>query len=132
MTEISRRRVTAGAAWTVPVILIGAAAPLAAASACPTLDTPVTVTGRTTGSATVRLTFQGVGASPYIFNVTSVSGVDFTGPTGAHTLTSPLSLTFTRSNNSNASGTVTVSYTIQPFQGSVCGQGTFTFVYSRP
>lgn len=132
MTEISRRRVTTGAAWTVPVLLIGAAAPLAAASACPVLVSPVTVTSSTRSSATVRLAFQGVGAGAYIFNVLSVSGVEFTGPTGAHTLSSPMSLTFIRRNDSNVSGTVTVAYTIQPFQGAVCGQGTFTFDYSRP
>jgi hypothetical protein len=37
MTQISRRRLTTGAAWTVPVIVIGAAAPIAAASGCPQL-----------------------------------------------------------------------------------------------
>ena len=132
MTEISRRRVTTGAAWTVPVLLIGAAAPLAAASACPALVTPVTVTSRTRDSATVELTFQGLGAGSFLLNIISVSGVQFTGPTGAHTLTSPMSLTFTRQNSSNDSGTVTVAYTVQPFQGAVCGQGTFTFPYSRP
>ena len=132
MNQISRRRVTAGAAWAVPVVVVGAAAPAVAASACPTLVTPVTVTGRTRDSATVRLTFQGLGPGTYVFNVTSVSGVSFTGPVGAHTLTSPLSLTFTRANSSNSSGTVTVGYTIQPFNGAVCDQGSFTFQYSRP
>ncbi len=132
MTELSRRRVNTAAAWAVPVVVVGAAAPRLAASGCPVLVTPVTVTAVTRGSATVRLTFEGVGSGAYVLNITSVSGVDFTGPTGALPLSSPMSVTFTRRNNSNDSGTVTVAYTIQPAQGPVCGQGTFTFRYTRP
>jgi hypothetical protein len=73
-----------------------------------------------------------VGGGSYILNITSVSGVEFTGPTGARALSSPMSITFTRRNSSNDSGTVTVAYTIQPVDGAVCGQGAFTFRYARP
>ena len=57
-------------------------------------------------------------------------GRSFTGPIAPHPLTSPLSLTFIRATNSDESGTVTVGYTVQPFQGAVCGQRTFP--YTRP
>ena len=81
----------------------------------------------------MRLTFGGVGAGAYVLNVTSVSGVEFTGPTGAFPLSSPMTLTFTRRNNSNDSGDGHGGGdTIQPAQGAVCGQGTFTFRYTRP
>ncbi len=37
MAEITRRQVSKGAAWAVPVLAVGAAAPAMAASACPTI-----------------------------------------------------------------------------------------------
>ena len=52
--HVSRRTVATGAAWAVPVLAVGAAAPAMAASACPTLDSVSGV--HTNGASTVELT----------------------------------------------------------------------------
>ena len=51
MSTISRRRLAAGAAWAVPVIVVGAAAPAQAASGC----TPFTVQRATAVRSGVQL-----------------------------------------------------------------------------
>jgi hypothetical protein len=129
-TRISRRTVATGAAWSVPVLAVSAAAPAMAASGCPTIA-DVQVTGTTTSSATVQLTFANF-VSGATITITGISGVNFAGGTGGpFPLTNPWSHTFTRSNSSNNSGQVTVYYTIDGPTGS-CGSGTFTFSYTRP
>lgn len=52
MSTITRRQVATGAAWAVPVIAVGAAAPAMAASGCPTF----TVLSATAVKGGVRLT----------------------------------------------------------------------------
>lgn len=129
-TRISRRTVATGAAWSVPVLAVSAAAPAMAASGCPTIA-DVQVTATTTSSATVQLTFANFVAGATM-TITGISGVSFTGGTGGpFPLTNPWSHTFTRSNSGQGSGTVTVNYTIDTATAS-CGSGSFTFNYTRP
>ena len=54
MSTISRRRVAVGAAWALPVIVVGGAAPAMAASVC----TPFTVTSAIATKGGVQLILQ--------------------------------------------------------------------------
>ena len=119
--QVSRRAVTRGAAWTVPLVAVGVAAPAFAVSPIAT-PTPV-MTGCQCSSANKKyrlsLTFANPTADSY--SVTSIvvaaAGdlVLFTTPTTGTVNangSSAINVTFFRANNS-ATSSVTVTYTIK-------------------
>ena len=136
MTQISRRRLAVGAAWTVPVLVVGAAAPAFAAS--PGLC--LSVTGEAVaGSATpltVDVTVELVGyvSGDYALNITGISGADFAEPLGTVLMSSATTtVTFTRPPILPSSGTVIVEYSLLPLPGVIsCTADTFTFEYLPP
>jgi hypothetical protein len=72
MGKVSRRQVALGAAWSVPVVAVGAAAPALAASGCPTIslvDVTQASTGTLWGVQFTLLGFQ-TGAATYSGSVT--------------------------------------------------------------
>ena len=134
MSEISRRRVVAGAAWTVPAVIVGSAVPAVAASVagCPQLvsaDPPLFFPSKT--SATLRLSFSGVVGTPSI-QIVAVNGVGFTGPLSTFQIaTTTQDITFTRNTSAFGQGDVAVTYRLKNQAGTTCGpDASFTFFYS--
>ena len=134
MSAITRRQVATGAAWALPVIAVGAAAPAKAASPS---DCPVhTVTTATALRAGVRLVLS-VSTPVPGFTLTTFETV-----TGSYrdldwapvpTLLDAASLTLlgTGPNTGNDyAGAYTVSYTATGPNGAVCS-GTLTFTAAR-
>jgi hypothetical protein len=136
---VSRRTVARGAAWAVPVVAIGAAAPLAAASDCPTL-TLVNGT-HVNGSSIVPMlaTFISTSAGPWCVTFLSATGgrntnnpntLSYTGTTsgpncasGSGTHVVPFVVTSTSNNGNNVRGTYTGTVTLTSAAGQQC---TFT------
>ena len=134
MSTITRRQVATGAAWAVPVIAVGAAAPAMAASPGCTTITLVTVTGQTNTSATLSIDFAEPLSGTYVLEILTVSGVSFGLPaTVLYPFTgSALELTLPRTNTGPPSGVVTVTYSIRVLGAlEVCITGAFTFEYTR-
>ena len=119
--QVSRRSVARGAAWSVPLVAVGVAAPAFAASA--PVPTPV-VTGCqcSSGGKKYRVILNFTQSSTTSYSITaitvSIPSETITGttpttasvPTGTGTTT--VGVVFTRPNNS-ASSTVTITYTIK-------------------
>ena len=134
MSTITRRQVAAGAAWAVPVIAVGAAAPALAASPgdCPVL----TVTSATAvrGGVTLVLAVSAPVPGYTLTSVTTVTGsyrILSWAPVPVVLTGSSLTLTGTGPNSGNDyAGTYTVSYTTSGPDGAVCS-GTLTFTAVR-
>ncbi|HEX6916521.1 MAG TPA: hypothetical protein VF140_00480 [Phycicoccus sp.] len=124
-TRISRRTVATGAAWSVPVLVVSAAAPAMAASGC-TAVTAVAGT-HTNGSANVAMTVTfGVSGSVCVTGLTATGGsntgatITYAGPAVCGTTT--VAFTATANNSgSNVRGpyTGTITYTVG---GQTCTQ----------
>ncbi len=70
-SPVSRRTVAKGAAWSVPIVAVGAAAPAMAASGC-TFITAVSGTHQNgSGVVTLTITMQGIGAQITYFSATA-------------------------------------------------------------
>ena len=130
---ISRRRIVAGAGWTVPVVLLGAAAPAAAASAsCPVL------TGyqafQAVGDVYVSFSFGNVTGNSQLV-VTSVTGPGF----GAFNVNAPNfspqggtpQVTLTHSAGGGA-GTITINYEIVVDGQRTCSGYSLQIPYPLP
>ncbi|NHA68448.1 hypothetical protein [Phycicoccus flavus] len=129
--NISRRSVATGAAWAVPVVAVGAAAPALAASGC-TAVTSLSGT-HTNGSRTVSITavVAGGGAQVCITSLNAIGGGNggVTLSYGGTACTTTSSVTFsatTSDNGNNNKGTFrgTITYLVG---GTSCSQQvTFT------
>jgi hypothetical protein len=127
-SSVSRRAVAKGAAWSVPVLAVGAVAPMAAASTCPT----VTLVSGTAGKGTVAIQIQFVsdgdtycvtsfsatggrpGSVSLIYNNATVSA-------GSHCGTSSASfLALASDNGNNVTGGYTGSVTFRTATGFQC------------
>jgi hypothetical protein len=136
----SRRTVATGVAWAVPVLAVGAAAPLAAASVCPdlTLVNGTYVNG--SGVVGMRATFISSGAGPWCVTGLSATGgnnannpvtLTYSGGTsglncaaGAGTQSVAFAVTSTSNNGANVRGTYNgATVTLTSASGQVC---TFT------
>jgi hypothetical protein len=130
-SNISRRTVAKGAAWTVPVVAVGAAAPAMAASgiSCPTSARLVSATATGGGSNktwTVVISFEGLVAGQEYS--ASITVTDSKGSGGSESVTfTPISSiheqTFVARRHDNGSTTsiVSISYTIRTTpDGQVC------------
>ena len=127
MSTISRRRLAAGAAWAVPVIVVGAAAPAQAASGC----TPFTVQRATAVRSGVQLVLAVTSpdASSFIATFQTLVGsariLDWgtnLPPLGSSTVT--LFGDGTNSGN-DYRGTYTVAYVVTTPSGPCTGTLTF-------
>lgn len=87
-TPVSRRRIAQGAAWVVPTVIVGAAAPVAAESPCPTYTidwaqftngTYPAGTATTTPARTPPLTMTWASAGPGFVKVSSGTDGGITG-----------------------------------------------------
>lgn len=139
MSEVSRRHVAAGAAWAVPVIALGVAAPAMAASPAPTVAT-ATATDGGVNLADLALTFAGVnGTTTYCITIDTITRVSgpaqggwaWTGlPAQGCFTTGPLILEISTATNTLPGITWSAHYTIT-VQGSptVLTDSTVQFVY---
>ena len=134
MSRITRRQVATGAAWAVPVIAVGAAAPAMAASPADCPDLSVTSATAVRGGVTLVLS---VAAPVSGFTLTSFTTV--TGsyrplqwePVPTSLASGSLTLNGTGTNTGNDyAGAYTVSYTATGPNGEVCS-GTVTFTATR-
>jgi hypothetical protein len=117
-TRISRRTVATGAAWSVPVLAVSAAAPAMAASGC----TAVTnLSGKhSNGSSSVAMTATfGVSGSACVTGLTATGGSN----TGA-------TITFSGTPVCSATGTVAFTATANNSGSNVRGSYTGTITYT--
>jgi hypothetical protein len=127
MTQISRRRLTTGAAWTVPVIVIGAAAPTAAASGC----SEVTVVSAVANRGGVVLELQ---LSPFVagycltsFSTSGIKELTWPGQPCFET-NEPVTLRGLGTNSGNDfRGTYSATYVLVGPGGNVCPAQVLSF-----
>jgi hypothetical protein len=134
MSTISRRRLAAGVAWAVPVIVVGAAAPAQAASGC----TPFTVESATALRSGVRLvlTSPNTNASSCITTFQTLVGsarlLDW-GPLPSCLGTDSVTLFGQGTNNGNDfRGSYTVQYVVTTGTSSCTGTLTFNAIAPVP
>lgn len=108
----TRRQVARAAIWTVPVIAIGATAPLAAASACPVGNASLNVsnmnydqitlsntgTSPITTATTITWTIQNLRNTTATLTITALSGLTASATTVAIATNGSATITFTLSN----------------------------------
>lgn len=131
---VSRRTVAKGAAWAVPVVAVGAAAPALAASVCATINTVSGTHRNGNAFAVVTVTFSG---SPDATCITSLNatggsngGVEMSYGGSACGATSVTFNATTSDNGNNVKGsyTGTITYT----SGSASCQATVNFTVTAP
>jgi hypothetical protein len=128
---VSRRRVVAGAAWTVPVVVVGAATPaLAASPSCATQASFSTFSQSTV--AYLNLVLHGANSGDMVA-VTSVTGPGFGEVPAPHTINpdGTLQLLLARSTDAPATGNVTVIYEITNPNRPTCTGYSLTFLYNN-
>ena len=120
--QVSRRSVARGAAWSVPLVAVGVAAPAFAASGAKVRVTAVTVcqcAGGGTKRYALTATFVNSTASPITLNSVVITEASNTiqNQTPLSTVVAPgtsmVTFYFNRQNNA-ASGTFTVTFTTSP------------------
>lgn len=123
---ISRRHLVAGAAWSIPVVVVASAAPAFAASAtCPTFLNRQ-VTRAPGGGADVIINFDPrsiTRGTTYTVTVT-VTGCNLEAPAGPVTIAENQARFSLKGAGGGTSCTAQVMYTVNP-PGGTCG-GTFT------
>ena len=135
-TRVSRRTVATGAAWAVPVLAVGAAAPLAAASDCPALTLVNGSYVNGSGVIPMLATFIASSAGPWCVTSLSATGggnvnnpvtLSYAGGTGGtncasgsgtHVVT--FAVTSTTNNGANVRGTYTGTVTLTSGAGQQC------------
>ena len=134
MSMITRRQVATGAAWAVPVIAVGAAAPAMAASPadCPvlTVSSATAVRGGVTLVLSVSAPVPGFTLASFDTVIGSYRDLDW--PVASEALDgTSLTLEGRGTNTGNDyAGTYTVSYTATGPNGAAC-PGTLTFTAIR-
>lgn len=123
---ISRRHLVAGAAWSVPAVIVASAAPaFAVSAACPTfLNRQVTQTPG--GGADVTINFDPrsiTSGTSYTVTVT-VTGCNLQAPAQPVTITENQAKFSLRGRGGGTTCTAQVTYTVKP-PGGTCG-GSFT------
>ena len=130
MSRITRRQVATGAAWAVPVIAVGAAAPAMAASPADCPDLSVTSATAVRGGVTLVLSVVAPVSGFTLTSFTTVTGsfriLDWS-PSSPPLNNGSLTLNGTGTNSgADYAGTYTVSYTATGPDGTLCS-GTLTF-----
>lgn len=131
-SSVSRRTIAKGAAWSVPVVAIGAAAPLATASPtdCPSGATLVSASATGSGSNktwTVTVTFTGLdigtsySASISVTDSKGTGGSGFTEFTATDT-TQNHTFIAVRHDNGSTTSITSITYSITPLVagGTAC------------
>jgi hypothetical protein len=133
MSNVTRRQLATGAAWAVPVLAVGAAAPAMAASPnCPVLSVASATAVR--GGVTLVLSVANPNPGYAITSFTTVVGSHriltwATIPAGLGGATVTLNGTGTNSGN-DYEGAYTVSYTVSGPNGAQC-VGSLSFTATR-
>lgn len=133
---ITRRRVVRGSAWAAPAIVVGAAAPRAAASPCPpvsyTIDWSNSSFVRTSSTnASIRATSQNASAPPITLTVTAQytgamkSGTERSGDTSLSAVPGQVGGSFTSGLRIQQTVTTPVYYTPER-----AARGTYTFAFT--
>lgn len=135
-SNATRRTVLRGAAWTAPVVMIAASAPLASASPEPPAATYLALGGSVTPKAGVNVTYQILGRA--VEGGDEVPG-EFAAGTSI-TITAPPGQTFTVVDptagvTGNGTNVVIITFpeaTVGTVKGSFSGPGNATIVGSSP